>query len=122
MSILKKPYEISIWEDVWDSEQSKFVEKRLFIIGSDSMLSQNRALEPNLVRNVNGTKKFSFKMYKKYIDTTTGESVTNLFCDFLTNERKVKLKYGTYIENGEVKDRWYDFVIKNVTENSSTHL
>ena len=26
MSILKKPYEISIWEDVWSSEQGKFIE------------------------------------------------------------------------------------------------
>jgi hypothetical protein len=60
MSILKKPYEISVWDDVWDTDQGKFIEKRLGIIGSDKMLSQSRAIKPQLTRNVNGTKKFSF--------------------------------------------------------------
>jgi hypothetical protein len=35
MSILKKPYEISVWEDVWDNDKNKFVEKRIAIIGTD---------------------------------------------------------------------------------------
>jgi hypothetical protein len=35
MSILVKPYEISVWED--DSVEGKFVEKRICIIGSDQM-------------------------------------------------------------------------------------
>lgn len=111
MSILKKPYEISVWDDVWQSD--KFVEKRLGIIGTDTMTSLNRALEPNLVRNVNGIKKFSFKMYKKYIDPITGKKVNNPFVDWLVSERKVKLKY-----DGE----WYDFIVKNVNENSTNYL
>jgi hypothetical protein len=37
MSILTKPYEISVWEDVL--EEGRIVEKRLGIIGSDKMLS-----------------------------------------------------------------------------------
>ena len=113
MSILKKPYEISVWDDVWDTEQGKFVEKRLGVIGSDKMLSQSRAIEPQLTRNVNGTKKFSFKMYRYYIDNETGEKVENPFVNWLISERKVKLKYdGT----------WYDFIIKQVNENSSNYL
>jgi hypothetical protein len=123
MSILKKPYEISVWEDEWDSVSGKFVEKRLGIIGSDKMAAQCRAIEPNLSRNINGVKKFSFKMYKIYVDTMTGEKTKNPFVDWLINERKVKLKYGTYTDaNGETKDRWYDFVIKNVSESSSGHM
>jgi hypothetical protein len=40
----------------------------------------------------------------------------------LVAERKVKLKYGTYIDDsGESKDRWYDFIVKNISENSATH-
>jgi hypothetical protein len=39
MSILKKPYEISVWDDVWDSDNNKFVEKKLGIIGADTMQS-----------------------------------------------------------------------------------
>ena len=99
MSILVKPYEISVWDDVWNG--TKFEEKRLGIIGTQKMTSLNRALEPNLVRNVNGTKTFTFKMYKYYKDTVTGEKVYNPFVDWLVSERKVKLKYCTYIEDGE---------------------
>lgn len=113
MSILKKPYEISVWEDRWDSDQQKFVEVRLGVIGSDKMMAQCRAIEPNLVRNVNGTKKFSFKMYKQYIDTITGEKVSNPFSDWLISERKVKLYY---------EDKWFDFIIKDVVESSSNYL
>jgi hypothetical protein len=110
MSILKKPYELSIWLDDWDAASGKFVEKKIATIGSDQMFGLIRAIEPNLTRNVNGTKKLTFKMYKKYVDTQSGEKVDNPFCQLLVNERKVKLKY---------KKKWYDFVVKNITESSS---
>jgi hypothetical protein len=117
MSILKKPYEISVWDDVWDanadSGKGKFVEKRLGVIGSDKMLSQSRAIEPQLTRNVNGTKKFSFKMYRYYTDNETGEKVENPFVSWLISERKVKLKY---------EGIWYDFIIKQINENSANYL
>lgn len=119
MSNLVKPYEISVWDDIWDSDKGKFVEKKLLVIGTDEMTSLNRALEPVLTRNVNGTKKFSFKMYKRYIDRETGEEVHNLFIDYLINERKIKLKYGV---DDEGKAKWYDFIIKNVNETSTTYL
>lgn len=111
MSIIKKPYTISVWDDVWNGE--KFVEKRVCIIGSDKMESQCRAIEPNLTRNTNGTKKLTFKLYKRYKDNITGELVENPFYDWLVNERKVKLKYD---------GKWYDFVVKNIQENSSNYL
>jgi hypothetical protein len=52
-------------------------------------------------------------MYKQYIDIQTGEKKENEFCDLLISERKVKLKY---------EDKWHDFIIKNVVENSSNYL
>jgi hypothetical protein len=52
-------------------------------------------------------------MYKRYIDNITGEEVENPFVDWLISERKVKLKY---------KDKWYDFVIKDINETSSNYL
>lgn len=113
MSLLKKPYELSVWVDEWSIEQNKFIEKRIAIIGTDQMQGQLRAIEPNLIRNVNGTKKLTFKMYRQYTDTTTGEKIDNPFCQFLVNERKVKLKY---------KNNWYDFIVKNITESSSGKL
>jgi hypothetical protein len=77
------------------------------------MQSQNKAIEPILTRNVNGTKKFSFKMYKRYIDRETGEDTINPFVGYLVNERKVKLYY---------EDRWYDFIVKNINESSTNYL
>ena len=111
MSILKKPYEIAVYDDVFVN--GVFQEKRLGIIGSDKMTSQNRALQPNLVRNVNGQNTFSFQMYKTYIDVVTGEKVSNPFSNWLINERKVKLRYD---------GKWYDFIIKDVNENTSNYL
>lgn len=113
MSILKKPYEISVWEDEWDESTGKFVEKKICAIGSDTMTSQSRATSPNLIRNVNGSKRLTFKMYYKYKDTITGEDVINPFIDLLVAERKVKLEY---------KGRWYDFIVKDIDENSATHV
>lgn len=117
MSILKKPYEISVWVD--ELEDGKYVEKRLGIIGTHTMTAQNRAIKPNLSRNVNGVKKLSFSMYKRFIDNITGEWVENPFSEWLVNERKVKLKYG---KTPEGSDRWYDFIIKDVSENSTDYL
>jgi hypothetical protein len=112
MSILKKPYTIAVYADVLDTNNN-FVEKRLGVIGTDKMEGPNRALLPNLVRNVNGQNKFSFKMYKRYIDTITGEETENPFYDWLISERKIKLEYD---------GKWYDFVIKDITETSTDYL
>ena len=102
MALLKSAYEIALYDDVLNEVSGRFDEKRLCVIGTDKMQSQNRAIEPVLTTNVNGQKKFSFKMYKRYVDNVTGEEVENLFYGYLINERKVKLHY---------KDIWYDFFI-----------
>jgi hypothetical protein len=52
-------------------------------------------------------------MYKKYTDPVTGEWVTNPFVDWLISERKIKLEYD---------GKWYDFIIKDINENSSNYL
>ena len=113
MSIIRKPYIISVWDDVWDSVEGKFVEKRLGIIGSDKMETQSRVIEPELVRNTNGTRTLTFKLYKRYIDNITGELVYNPFYDWLVNERKVKLN---------LDGVWYDFLVKNIQESSTDYL
>ena len=113
MSILIKPYVLSVWEDTWDSSAGKFVEKRIGIIGTNEMIYQGRAIEPTLTRNVNGTKKLSFKMYKYFTDNMTGEKTYNKFSDWLVSERKVKLFYD---------NKWYDFIVKDVAENSVDYL
>ena len=109
MSILNKPYEISLWEDVWDSGAQQYKESRIMVIGADSLLTQARAQEPKLTRKTNGEVSFTFKMYYDYVDTTTGNKTHNIFVDYITNESKIKLYYD---------GQWFDFLVKNKVEDS----
>ena len=114
----KNKYEISLWEDRLVPQTGEgqsivpehYEEEKVCIIGSDTMTSQARALEPKLVRNVNGTNKLTFKLYYTYIDNETGKRIQNPFTSLLVNERKIKCKW---------EDQWYDFVIKGVQEDSN---
>ena len=114
----KNKYEISLWEDRLVPQTGEgqsivpehYEEEKVCIIGSDTMTSQARALEPKLVRNVNGTNKLTFKLYYTYIDNETGKRIQNPFTSLLVNERKVKCKW---------ENRWYDFVIKGIQEDSN---
>ena len=101
-------YKISIWEDV--DNGSTLQEQKIAEIGSNTMTAQYRALEPVLTENSNGTHTFTFKMYYHYVDNQTGEEVDNPFISLMVNERKVKVLW---------KDKWYDFIIKDVTKDSS---
>ncbi len=105
-------YEISLWEDYPDttSEDIPFLnERKLCIIGSDTMRSSSRAVEPCLVTNVNGTHIFTFKIYYRFKDEITGENIVNPFLPYLINERKVKVLW---------KKKWYDLIIKKIDEDS----
>jgi hypothetical protein len=46
----------------------------------------------------------------------TGEKVYNPYINYLTNERKLKLKK----EESDGTVKWYDFVIKDVKESSDS--
>ena len=111
--ILKKPYEISIWRDVFDTDLDKFVEEKIAVIGSNNMTSPDRAYEPVLNENVNGEVTLSFSMVHKYFDEEIDDFRFNRWESYLVNERKVKLKYG---------DKWYDFIIKNKVETSDSNV
>ena len=110
-----KNYEISIWEDVTNTIDT-FQEKKIAVIGSDSMTSEARAFDPVLVRNINGTHTLTFKMYYVCNDFSLDgmekgfEKYSNPFIPLMVNERRVKLHW---------KDKWYDFVIKNCQEDSN---
>ena len=116
-------YEISVWEDYFvpasGSMESHYEERKLCVIGSNTMTDGSRALEPNLVLNVNGTHTLTFKLYLSYIDTITGERIDNPFIKLLVNERKVKV----YWDNGQedVNDKWYDLVVKDISEDSDSN-
>jgi len=112
--MLKDKYEISLWEDylvaATDNIPEHYAEKKLAIIGSDTLTAQWRAIEPKMVENINGSNTFTFKMYYTYIDTETGEKVINPFAKLMTNERKIKAFW---------KNKWYDLVIKSIQEDSN---
>ena len=110
-------YNISIWRDKpaqWNNSEDPQVtyisEEKVAIIGSNTMTSPNRARNPQLVSNINGTNTFTFTLYYTYIDTETGEKVKNPFIDLITNETKIKVFW---------KEQWYDFIVKNIQETSN---
>lgn len=133
-NLFKKQYEISLWEDVLSfvyedgtiSEGTMigehgavtaqfFKERKICVIGSDSMDTPVRAFNPKLVSNTNGSSTLTFSMFYKYYDMESGQSLDNPFIKLMVNERKIKLRHG---ELGASDCKWYDFVIKNIQENS----
>ena len=81
----KSPYTISIWET------NTSPETKICDIGSDTMTTSARALEPKLVRNINGKTTFQFKMYKDCYDPEVGK-FSNPYLPLLINERVVKIQ------------------------------
>ena len=118
----KDKYEISLWEDylvpatIKDGKEdvpAHYEERKIAVIGSDTMTSPCRAYNPKLVENINGTNSFTFEMFYTYRENNGAEANVdqqNPFLNLLVNERKIKCKW---------KDKWYDFIIKNCQEDSS---
>ena len=134
--LTKLPYEISLWEDrltvvyedgseddgLAETSTEKpvvgqyYKEHKLCVIGSNTMDTGLGIVEPILNRKTDGTSTLTFSIYAKYYDEETGEFLENPFLQYLTNERKVKLKY---YPNGEL--RWLDFIIKKIDETSENY-
>ena len=143
-NILKKPYEISLWEDIlvfrvryYDKTSKELVavkeyfdslanfepientiteidqyykERKLCIIGSNTMSSPIRATKPKLVSNINGSNTLTFTMYLKYWNDEIEDFEDNPYTSLLVNERKIKLFHD---------GKWYDFIIKEIKESSN---
>lgn len=143
-NIIKKPYEISLWEDVlvfrveyYDKTTNELVkvkeymdslanfeaientitkinqyykERKLCIIGSNTLTSPIRAVKPKLNSKINGQNTLTFTMYLRYWNDGSGGFEDNPYIGLLVNERKVKLKHD---------DKWYDFIIKEIKEDSN---
>lgn len=143
--IKKIPYEISLWEDVRKYEvyreivdengittqqfvivdkpegdtvvSSFYDERQIAIIGSNTMSSPARAVEPYFTQRVNGEIILNFSIYYRYYDEEIGKIVNNPFTNLLCNERKVKVKLQ---RNKYLEPEWYDFVIKDIQEDSES--
>lgn len=140
MENLKRPYEISLWEDILtfvvDNEgdiikyegslegaigQVKaqyYQERKICTIGSNTMDTPIRAHEPILVSNINGSNTLTFKMYSKYWDDDVEDFRENPFLEYLVNERKIKVR----VDESDEEVKWYDLVIKNVEQDSDTKI
>lgn len=144
-NIKKIPYEISLWEDVRKYEvyreikengttthqfvivdkpeegdtvvSSFYDEQQIAIIGSNTMSSPARAVEPYFTQRVNGEIILNFSIYYRYYDEEIGKIVNNPFTNLLCNERKVKVKLQ---RNKYLEPEWYDFVIKDIQEDSES--
>lgn len=112
---MKDKYEISLWEDYQDDNDTYYSERKIAVIGSNDMTSPCRAYNPKLVQNINGTNTFTFDMYMTYkenfVKDGEDKTFTNPFLALLVNERKIKVFW---------KDKWYDFIIKQCAEDSTS--
>ena len=112
---MKDKYEISLWEDYQRDNDAYYSERKIAVIGSNDMTSPCRAYNPKLVQNVNGTNTFTFDMYMTYkenfVKDGEDKTFTNPFLALLVNERKVKVLW---------KEKWYDFIIKQCAEDSTS--
>ena len=109
---LIKPYEISVWEEklIQDGAEYRFEERKLAVIGSDTMTGLNKVYDPVFNKKSNGEKTLSFSLKYRYFDPYSGNSdFVNPFAALLTNERKVKLYYD---------NKWYEFIVKEHNESS----
>ena len=146
---MKDKYEISLWEDYLvaasDNVPAHYEERKLCVIGSDTMTDSYRAFEPELKSDINGTHTLTFKMYYTIkeneitVDSTTfsidengnflvngvnGNTVTRTPTYSTFNLQKTKNPFLNLLVNERKvkcfwKGEWYDFVIKNCREDSS---
>jgi hypothetical protein len=139
-NLIIEPYELSIWSETKKVNSSNIVtetvEKFMFLIGADTMDTPAAAFDIYLDEDVNGTHNLSFSLNSRYIDYDTkfksytdnkgltGDGtyvggaleenfIENPYIPYLCNEAKLKLFY---------QDKWYDFVVKDIQENSETYV
>lgn len=128
MSELTKPYKVTLWEDknvyivngqkkysldVGDVIQNQFLEETcIATIGSNTMETPIKIFTPILIQELNGSKTFTFQIFSRYWEEESEDFKINPFINLLVNERKIKLFYD---------NKWYDFVIKQIQENSENY-
>lgn len=145
---MKDKYEISLWEDylveATDDAPAHYEERKLCVIGSDTMTASYRTFTPELKSEINGTHTLTFKMYYTIkeneieVDDTTfsidedgnfivngnGSEVLRSPSYSTFNLEKTKNPFLNLLVNERKvkcfwKGEWYDFVIKNCREDSS---
>ena len=135
--VLLQDYELSIWETYVpeNSATGNFEERKVAVIGSSAIHSNTSAYNVAIKENINGEKTLTFSLARKYRNDE-GELVDNPFLSLLSAERIVKLRDGeAYEMTGDTpeeevnslleedeEERWKDFVIKTIDEDSTTYV
>lgn len=101
-------YRLSLWQD----ELENNLETMITPLASSEVKAPNRAYNLILKRNINGQKSLSFEIFMKYYDIDSNKLIDNPLASFICNEKRLKLNYN---------DKWYDFIIKSVKENSDKY-
>lgn len=107
MSLIKKPYELSVWSENLSIDGIK-EEKMGAIIGAHDMGFLGKATNVVLKTEIKGTATLTFDMPSKFFDSTIGDYIHNELTDIIKNESKIKLNY---------KNKWYEFYVKKIVEN-----
>ena len=112
MSTRKRKYELSVWLSA--NEDGSKGETKLAVIGSSQNTSPFYAYDIHYVPNINGEKRltFSINYLAPIFDGKRQQLVDNPFCQFLSNEAKVKLFF---------LDEWNEFTIRNQSKNKQAH-
>ena len=98
-------YKLSLWTDRIGEDS----EKMLTPLASDDVKAPTRAYNIRLKENINGQKTLTFEIFMKYFDIEKNQLVDNPLAALISNEKRLKF-YN--------KNKWYDFIIKSVQENS----
>ena len=152
---MKDKYEISLWDDylVVDEEHqptdpdyvpAHYEERKICVIGSDTMTASYRAYNPELKSEINGTHTLTFKMYYtiKEDEITVNDTTfrvdewENFIVNGHTSDEQRTPTYSTFDFEGTKnpflnllvnerkvkcywKGEWYDFIIKGCREESN---
>lgn len=106
---------MSVWDETL-GEEGKKIETKRAIIATHDMSYEGKARGLQLQKKLNGTHILTFSMPSSFFDNMRGEWVHNEFCDYLFNERKLKLKYRA---NDKSEDEWLEFYVKSINESKN---
>lgn len=88
-------------------------EDKICVLGSDKTTTSLSAMKPELTRKTDGSITLQFQMSLQYRENNIGELKHNFLVDKIAVESKIKLYY---------KEKWYDFIVKNIDTESKQQL
>lgn len=136
---MSNKYEISVWRDIKQTQKSLlkpgynieyYKEEKVGLIASDTIDIRYGAFNINLSEKINGEKTLTFDL--PFLIRDNNNTFRNPFINLIPVESKIKLRDGDPVlnqlgvilteENYTGKTKWYDFIIKNISENKEENV